>query len=79
VRHQEPGGQRLEQVVVMAVAAAGLVADLEAVGQALEEPQQFAQGAHPGAVRDLPLLVERAGADVLAVDVEADVEHGYLP
>jgi hypothetical protein len=41
VRHQDAGGQRPQQVVVVAVAAAGLVADREAIGQALEEPQQF--------------------------------------
>src|SRR5262245_6973064 len=37
VGHQDPDGQRFEQVVVVAVAAAGLVAHLEAVGQAPEE------------------------------------------
>ena len=78
VGHQDPGGQRLEQVVVMAVAAARLVADREAVGQPFEQAQHLVDAAHAGALDDLPGLAEHAEGDVLAVDVEPDVEHENL-
>src|SRR5262249_3049403 len=73
------GGQRAQQVVVVAVAAASLVADLEAVGQALEEAQHLLDAAHLGAVGDLPCLAEYADRNALAVDIEPDVEHKCLP
>jgi hypothetical protein len=72
-------GQRPQQVVEVAVAAAGLVADLEAVGQAGEHAHQVRDGPHLGAVDDLALLVEGADRDALGVDVEADVKHEAPP
>jgi hypothetical protein len=65
--------------VVVAVAAAGVVADLEAVGQAPEEAQHLLEAAHSGALDDLPGLAERAEGEVLAVDVEPGVERRNLP
>ena len=62
----------------MAVAAAGLVADLEAVGQGLEDPHHLVDGADLGAADDLPGLAEDADRDALVVDIETDVEHGRL-
>jgi hypothetical protein len=59
----------------MAVATAGLVADLEAVGQVLEEAPHLLDAAHSRALDDLPGLAEHAEGDVLGVDVEPDVKH----
>src|SRR5262249_60503231 len=73
-----PGGQRLEQVVVVAVAAARLVAHLEAIGQALEYAQHLLDAAHPRPLDDLPGLAEHADGDVLGGDVEPDVQQGNL-
>src|SRR5262249_33677676 len=73
--HEHARRQRLEQVVVVAVAAAGLVADLEAVGQGLEDPQDLVQAPHPAALAELPLLAEHAERDVLRVNVKTDVQH----
>src|SRR5262249_47058643 len=78
MRHRDPRGDRTEQVVVVAVAAAGLVADLEAIGQALEDPHHLVDGPHLGAAGDWPGLAEHADRDALAVDIEPDVEHGCL-
>src|SRR5262245_14429626 len=78
MRHRDPGGDRAEQVVVLAVAAAGLVADLEAVGQGLEDPHHLVDGADLGAARDLPGLAEDVDRDALVVDIEPNVEHGCL-
>ena len=79
VGHQDAGGQRPEQVVVVAVAAAGLVADLEAIGQPLEEAQQLLEAAHARPLDDVPGLAEHAEGDVLGVDVEPDGQHRNLP
>ena len=65
-------------IVVVAVAATGLVADLEAVGQRLEEPHHLVDGANLGAAEDLPGTAEDADRDALVVDIEPDVEHGCL-
>src|SRR5262249_48635186 len=70
-----PGRQRLEQVVVVAVAAAGLVADLEAVGQGLEDPQHLVQAPLLAALDELPLVAEHAERDTLRVNVQTDVKH----
>src|SRR5215469_13456953 len=78
VRHRDPRGDRAEQIVVVAVAATGLVADLEAVGQRLEDPHHLVDGADLGAADDLPGLAEDADRDTLVVDIEPDVEHGCL-
>src|SRR5262249_54954661 len=78
MRHRDPRGDRAQQVVVLAVAAAGLVADLEAVGQGLEGPHHLVDGADLGAADDLPGLAEDADRDALVVDIEPDVEHGCL-
>jgi hypothetical protein len=76
--HRDPGRDRTEQVVVMAVAAAGLVADLEAVGQRLEEPHHLVDGADLGAADDRPGLAEDADRDPLVVEIETDGEQGCL-
>src|SRR5262249_23715714 len=52
-------GDRVEQVVVVAVAATGLIADLEAVGQRLEHPHHLVDGADLGAAHDLPARSRR--------------------
>jgi hypothetical protein len=64
--------------MVVAVAAAGLVADLEAVGQGLEDLHHLVDGAHSGTTDDLASLAEHAKRDALVVDIETDVEHGCL-
>jgi hypothetical protein len=64
--------------VVVAVAATGLVTDLEAVGQGLEDPHHLVDGADLGAADDLPGLAEDADRDALVVDIETDVEHRCL-
>jgi hypothetical protein len=64
--------------VVVAVPPAGLVADLEAVRQGLEDPHHFVDGADPSATGDLPGLAEDADRDALVVGIEPNVEHGCL-
>ena len=54
VGHHDSCGQRPQDVVVVSVAAAGLVADLEAVGQGLQDPQDLVQAAHLAALDELP-------------------------
>jgi hypothetical protein len=78
MRHGDPSGDRVEQVVVMAVAATGLVADSEAVGQGLEEVYHLVDGADLGAADDRPGLAEDADGDALVVEIESDVEQGCL-
>src|SRR5262245_39848853 len=63
-----PGG-------VVAVATTGLVADLEAVGQGLEKPQDLVQAAHLAALDELPLLAEHAEGDTRRVNIQTDVKH----
>src|SRR5262249_33695605 len=70
--------QRLEQVVVVAVAAARLVADLEAVGQGLEDAQHLLDAAHLATAHQLPSLVEDADRYTSSVNVESYVIHGCL-
>jgi hypothetical protein len=65
-------------IVVVAVAATGLLADLEAVGQRLEHPHHLVDGVDLGAADDLPGLAEHADCDALVVDIETDVEFGCL-
>jgi hypothetical protein len=79
VGHEDPGGQRLEQVVVVAVAATGLKADLEAVGQAGQDAHQVLEAPHLGAMDYLPLLIKGAERDAPGVDGEADVKHKAPP
>src|SRR5262249_33813341 len=74
----DPSGDRTEQAVVVAVAATGLVADLEAVRQRPEDPHHLVDGADLGAAGHLPGLAEDADRDALVVDIETDVEHGCL-
>jgi hypothetical protein len=64
--------------VVVALAAAGFVADLEAVEQGIEGPHHLVDGADLGTADDLPSLAEDADRDALVVDIETDVEHGCL-
>jgi hypothetical protein len=74
----DPSGDRFERVVIVAVAATGLAADLEAVGQGLEDPHHLVDGADPGAANDRPGLAEDADGDALVVEIETDVERGCL-
>jgi hypothetical protein len=78
MRHGDPSRERTEQVVVVAVAATGLGADLEAVGQGLEDSHHRVDGADLGTARHLAGLAEDAERDALVVDVEPDVEPGSL-
>src|SRR5262249_16769910 len=67
VGDQDARGQRLQQIVVVAVAAAGLVADLEAVGQALEDAQDaqhLRDAADLAAAHQLPGLAQDADRDI---------------
>src|SRR5262245_710315 len=68
----------LQGGVVVARPPAGLVADLEAIGQALEDSHHLVDGAALGAADDLPGLAEGADRDALVVDIETDVEHACL-
>src|SRR5262249_19021378 len=79
VGHQDPRGQRAQPVVVVAVASAGLGADREALGQALEGAQHLFDASHLRALDKPSRLAKHAEGDALAVDVEPDVEHRYLP
>jgi hypothetical protein len=79
VGHEDPGGQGLEQVVVVAVAAAGLVADREAVAQALQGAEHLLDAADLAAAHQLPGLVKDANRDTRRMDVEPYVVHGCLP
>lgn len=81
----DPSMRRIRQpracwsdIQVMAVAVAGLVADLEAVGRRLEDPHHLVDGAALGPADDLPGLAEDADRDALIVDIETGVEHGCL-
>src|SRR5262249_42081558 len=78
VGHHHPSRQGLEQVVVVAVAAAGLVADLEAVGQALEDGEHLLDAAHLAASHQLPRLVQYADRDTFGMDIESYVVHNDL-
>jgi hypothetical protein len=53
-------------------------ADLEAVGQGLEDPHHLVDGADLGGASDLPGLAEDADRDALVVDIEPDREQGCL-
>src|SRR5262249_55645364 len=70
-----PRRQRLEQVVVVAVTTTGLVADLEAIGQALEDAQHLLQPADLAALDKLPLLAEHAQRDALRLNVDTHVNQ----
>src|SRR5262249_44201062 len=76
--HQDAGGQGLQQVVVVAVAAAGLVADLEAVGQALEGGQHLLDAADLAAAHQLPRLAQYTDRDTFGMDIESYVIHDDL-
>src|SRR5579864_2840793 len=78
MRDQDPRGQRAQQVVVVAVPATRLVADLEAIGQALEDSHHLVDRPYLGVAGDLPPLAEHAERNVFAVDIEPDVEHECL-
>jgi hypothetical protein len=78
VGHHDPRGQGLEQVVVVAVAAAGLVADRAAVGQALEDAEHLLNAAHLAAAHPLPRLVQYADRDTFGMDIESYVMQNDL-
>src|SRR4029079_18317475 len=75
---QDPLRQRAEQVMVVTIPATGLVADLEAIGQAFEDAHHFVNRPHLRAAGDLTRLAEHADRDAFAVDIEPDVEHECL-
>src|SRR5262245_16735693 len=75
MRHHDACRQRPQQVVEVALAATGLVADLEAIGKALEDAQHLLDAAYPRAVGHLPGLAQGADRNVLRVDVQTDVKH----
>jgi hypothetical protein len=79
VGHQHPRRQRLQQVVVVAITAACLIADLEAIGQSLQHLEHLVDASDLRALDNLPILVEDANRNARAVNVETDVEHGSLP
>jgi hypothetical protein len=76
--HQDALGQRPQQVVEVAVAAAGLVADLEAIRQALEDMEHLLEAPHLGAAEHLSGFAEDADGNAFAVNVEPDVEQSCL-
>src|SRR5262245_4256978 len=78
MRHQDPLCQGAEQVVVVAIPATGLIADLEAIRQTFEDAHHFVNRPHLRAAGDLTRLAEHAQRDAFAVDVEADVKHKCL-
>jgi hypothetical protein len=78
MHHRDSRGDRAEQIVVVAVAAARLVADLEASGQGLEDPHHLVDGTDLGAANDLSVLAKDADRNALVVDIETDVKHVYL-
>jgi hypothetical protein len=78
MRNKDPCGHRPQQVVVVAIPATGLLADLEAIWQPFEESYHLLDGAHLGATDNLPSLAEHAHGDPLAVDIKPDVKHQYL-
>ena len=68
MRHQNPYGQRAQQVVKVPIAATGFIADLEAIREAAEDSHHFFNTSHPRAVGHLPCLVEGAHRNVLRVN-----------
>src|SRR5579864_4767068 len=78
MRGQDPRRQRAQQVVVVAMPATRLVADLEAIGQAFEDSHHLVDRPYLGAAGDLPRLAEHAERNAFAVDIEPDVEHDCL-
>src|SRR5262245_43354461 len=78
MRDQGPRRQRVQQVVVAAVAAAGLVADLGAVGQAVQDAEQRLEAAHLATAHQQPGFVEYADRYTRGMDVESYVIHKDL-
>ena len=66
-------------IVVVAVAAVRLVADLEAFGQGLKKPHHLVDGTDLGAANDLSVLAEDADRNARVVDIEPNLEHSCLP
>jgi hypothetical protein len=73
--HQDTGGQRAQQLVVVAVPAACLVADLESVGQAFQDLRHLISRLHFCTAHHLSCLAEHAHRDALHMDIESDVQH----
>jgi hypothetical protein len=78
VGDQDARGQGLQQVVVVAVAAAGLVADLEAVGQALEGAEHLLDAADLAAAHPPPRIVQYTFKDTFYMYIEYYVIHNDL-
>src|SRR5262249_41160123 len=79
MRDQDPRGKRSQQVVVMAIPATGLVTHLETIGQASQEAHHLLDAAHLRTLQDRSGFAEHAKRNVVAVDIEPDIEHRYLP
>src|SRR5262249_23234394 len=79
MRHQDPRRERSQQVVKVAIPATGLVADLEALGQALENLYHLLDASHPRAVDHLHHLAQGTDRNVLRMNVEPDVKHDAPP
>ena len=76
--HQDPSGQRPQQVVVVAIPATRLVADLKAIRQAFEDSHHLLDGSHLAAADDLPCPAEHTYGNPFAVDIEPNVKHKCL-
>jgi hypothetical protein len=74
--HQNTRRYWLQQIVKVAVPAAGLVADFESIGQAFKDSHHLIDGPHLGAVDGLPGLVQHTNRNTFTVDVEPDVNIG---
>src|SRR5438445_9313778 len=73
--HENPCGQRAQQVVKIPITATGLVADLEAIWEIAEDSHRVLDASHLAAMDNLPCLVEGASRNVGSVNVETDVKH----
>jgi hypothetical protein len=71
MRDENARGQRLHQVVEVAIAAAGLVAEIEAIRQALEDLQHPLDAPHARAVGYLPASF-RTQIEMWGTSVERD-------
>src|SRR5262245_52466459 len=77
--HQDPRRQRLQQVVEVAIPTTGLVADLEPIGQSLEDLHHLRDASHAGAMGHLSRLSQGADRNMLRVNVQSDVKHDAPP
>src|SRR5690242_11154994 len=78
MRDEHSCSESTENVVVMAITATGLIADLEPIMQPFEDSHHLVDRPHLAAVNDLSRLVEYTNRDAFGVNVESDVEHRNL-